>query len=39
MYSNIKFFQGRDDLFIASLGTYLRPINVQDEDYIYKEGD
>ena len=39
MYSNIKFFQDKDNTFIAWVGTYLRPINIQEKDYIYKEGE
>ncbi|TNV87316.1 hypothetical protein FGO68_gene16420 [Halteria grandinella] len=39
MYSNIKFFQDKDNNFIAWVGTFLRPINVQEKDYIYKEGE
>jgi hypothetical protein len=39
MYSNIKFFHNRDKSFIAWIGTFLRPINIQEKDYIYKEGE
>lgn len=39
MYSNIEFFKGKDNSFIAWVGTFLRPINVQELDYIYKEGE
>ena len=39
MYSEIKFFHDRDKSFIAWIGTFLRPINIQEKDYIYKEGE
>ena len=39
MYSNIKFFIGRGDVFIAWVGTLLRPINVQELAYIFNEGE
>lgn len=39
MYSNIKFFQDKEHNFIAWVGTFLRPINVQEKDYIYKESE
>lgn len=39
MYSGIKFFQNRDNSFIAWIGTLLRPINIQEMDFIYKEGE
>lgn len=39
MYANIKFLQGRDHTFIAWIGTYLRPINVQGSDYIFREAE
>jgi hypothetical protein len=37
MYSNIKFFKEKDKTFIAWVGTLLRPLNVQEADYIYQE--
>ena len=39
MYSNIKFFQNRDIKFIVWIGMILRPVNIQENDYIFKEGE
>ena len=39
MYSNIKFFQNRDIKFIVWIGTILRPVNIHENDYIFKEGE
>ena len=38
-YSNVIFFAKKDRSFIAWVSTILRPINIEDGKYIYKEGD
>jgi len=35
MYLTIKFFKDKEQSFIAWIGTLLRPLNVQEADYIY----
>ena len=35
MYLSVKFFRGKEKSFIAWVGTLLRPLNVQEADYIY----
>jgi CRP-like cAMP-binding protein len=37
MYSNVKFFDNKDKSFIAWVGTVIRPINIQETEYIFKE--
>ena len=39
MYSTVAFFQDKDKSFIAWVARLIKPINVEDEDYIYKEGE
>ena len=39
LYADVHFFQGKERSFIAWISTLLRPINVEDENYIYKEGE
>jgi hypothetical protein len=39
MYSNVNFFKDRDKSFIAWIGTVIRPLNIPEEDYIFKEGE
>jgi hypothetical protein len=39
LYSNLYYFQDKDKSFIAWISTLLRPINVEDEKYIYREGE
>lgn len=39
MYSNVTFFQSKDKSFIAWVARLIRPLNVDDSDYIYKEGE
>lgn len=39
MYSKIEFFKEKDNTFIAWVSTLVRPINIQEQDYIYKEGE
>ena len=35
----MQFFKNKDKSFIAWVGTTLRPINVQEQELIYREGD
>jgi len=35
MYLSIKFFKDKEKSFIAWIGTLLRPLNVQEADYVY----
>lgn len=37
MYSTVTFFQNKDKSFIAWVGTVIRPINIQESEYIFKE--
>lgn len=39
MYSSVSFFQNKDKSFIAWIGTVIRPINIQELDFICKEGE
>ena len=39
MYSNITFFNSKDKSFIAWIGSVIRPVNVQELEYIFKEGE
>lgn len=39
LYSGVKFFMHRERSFIAWISTLLRPLNVEEEKYIYKEGE
>lgn len=39
MYSNVSFFHKKDKSFIAWIGTVIRPINVQEQEYILKDGE
>jgi hypothetical protein len=35
MYQDIKFFKNKEKSFIAWIGTLMRPLNIQEADYIY----
>lgn len=40
MYENVKFFKElNDESFIAWIGSVIRPVNMQEEEYIFKEGE
>jgi Ion channel len=39
MYSNVTFFKKRERSFMAWIGTVIRPINVQEADTIFSEGE
>jgi len=35
MYMTVKFFKEKEKTFIAWIGTLLRPLSVQESDYVY----
>ena len=39
MYSHVAFFQDKDKSLITWVSRLIRPINYEDQDYIYKEGE
>jgi len=39
MYANVTFFNNQKRPFMAWIGSVIRPINVQESDYIFKEGE
>ena len=39
MYSTVTFFMDKDKGFIAWVAKLVRPVNFEDQDYIYKEGE
>lgn len=39
MYANIAFFKNKEKSFIAWVARLIRPMNVEDSEYIYKEGE
>lgn len=39
MYSHVSFFQDKDKSLITWVSRLIRPINYEDQDYIYKEGE
>lgn len=39
IYINIDFFKSRDKSFICWVGPLLKPLNVQEQEYIIKEGE
>ena len=39
MYSNVEFFQGKEKNFIAWIARLIRPINCEDHEDLYKEGE
>jgi hypothetical protein len=39
MYETIRFFNKKEKSFIVWIGTVLRPLNIQEQDYIYKEAE
>lgn len=39
IYETINFFKGKDQTFIIWIGTLMRPLNIQEQDYIYKEAE
>ena len=39
MYSGVKFFDDKDKSFIAWISPILRALHVEDQKYIYKEGE
>jgi Ion channel len=39
MYANVEFFKDKERSFIAWVARLIRPMNVEEVDYIYKEGE
>lgn len=39
MYSNVNFFQRKEKSFIAWIARLIRPMYVEEDDYVYKEGE
>lgn len=39
MFESVSFFQGKEKTFIAWIGTVLRPMNISEQEYFYKEGE
>jgi CRP-like cAMP-binding protein len=39
MYENVTFFKDKDKAFIAWIGVVIRPLNIQEQEYICKEGE
>lgn len=39
MYSSVAFFQKKDQSFIAWVARLIKPMNFDESDYIYKEGE
>ena len=39
MYANVVFFRDKDKSFIAWIARLINPLNMEESDYIYKEGE
>jgi hypothetical protein len=39
MFESLSFFQHKEKTFIAWIGTVLRPINISEQEYFFKEGE
>ena len=39
MYEAVKFFKSKDKSFITWVGPMLQPMNVAEQEYIFKEGE
>ena len=39
MYASVTFFKEKDSIFLAWIGTVIRPFTVQEQQFIYKEGE
>lgn len=39
LYANVNYFKGKDKSFIGWISTLLKPMNVDNLKYIYKEGE
>lgn len=39
MYASVKFFDLKEKSFIVWMDTVMRPLNIQEEEYVYKEGE
>jgi hypothetical protein len=39
MFQNVKFFKMKQKAFVIWVGQAVRPMNVQEEEYVFKEGE
>lgn len=39
MYSTVSFFRGKEKSFIAWISKHIRPMHIDEDDFIYKEGE
>jgi hypothetical protein len=39
MYAHIKFFRKRDKAFIAWIATIMKSTSMDEDEYVYKEGE
>jgi hypothetical protein len=39
MYAHIKFFKNKDKVFIAWVATIMKITSVEQDEYVYKEGE
>lgn len=39
MFLNVKFFDRKEKSFIIWVGTAIKPFNMQEQEYIFKEGE
>ena len=39
LYESVTFFKNKEKSFIAWVGTMVRPLNVAETEYIFKEGE
>ena len=39
MYMNVHFFKGKDASFVSWIATVLKPFNIEEREYIYKDGE
>ena len=39
IYETVEFFKNKDKSFVVWIVKFLRPIHVQEQEYIFKEGE
>ena len=39
MFVYVKFFDKKEKSFIAWIGSVIRPLNIQEDEYIFREGE
>jgi hypothetical protein len=39
MYSNVAFFKNKDTSYIVWMATIIKPLSLEAEEYVYKEGE